>query len=115
MLGAGFYLAGGQLGDVRLSVRDQCLNLAIELGQAFGLLVRLGERSLQLGEILWTANGEQLAKAFELLFGRLAQGLELQLAELLNAGEDFAADLLDQVKVGFLSGLQFFRVEKRHA
>jgi hypothetical protein len=64
---------------------------------------------------LWITDGQQLANTFEVLFGGVAQGLELQLAELFNAGEDFAADLLQKIEIGFLSGLQFFRIEKRHA
>ncbi|MNP81677.1 hypothetical protein D3C76_1801070 [compost metagenome] len=64
---------------------------------------------------MWITYRKQLAKAVELLFGGGLQGLELQLAQLLDTGEDFAADLLQEVEVGFLSVLKFFRVEKRHA
>ncbi|MNT93499.1 hypothetical protein D3C72_2349940 [compost metagenome] len=64
---------------------------------------------------MWITDCQQLAKAVELLLGGGLQSLELQLGELFNAGEDFATDLLQEVEVGFLSVLQFFRVEKRHA
>ncbi|MNT63017.1 hypothetical protein D3C72_2007890 [compost metagenome] len=98
-----------------MGAHDQSLHLTVELGQAFGLCVRLAERCLQIGEALGIANSQQFAHTFELLFGGFTQCLELQLAQLLNAGEDFAADLLQKIEVGFLNGLQFFRVEKRHA
>ncbi|MNF32805.1 hypothetical protein D3C84_136040 [compost metagenome] len=110
----GFDLTLGQFGNVCLGARNQFLNLTIEFDQTLGLHVRTDQRGLQFSQALGITHRQQFAHAFELLFGGGAQRIELQLAELLHAGKHLAADLLQQVKIGFLSFLKLFCVKKSH-
>ncbi|MNY32976.1 hypothetical protein D3C86_1672240 [compost metagenome] len=66
------------------------------------------------GDALRITSGQQLAGGSEGFLAGRTQGGDLQMADLLDAFEELAVHLLQQLEIGLLGRLQFFRIEEGH-